>query len=111
VYERFADVVDAGVTVFLALLSGGFALMRYLSVRRKNRIDGFYAKLLELRARGREGVDPAARINAVRQAQALEEEAFQLLMAEKLAADESFRIFITLAQDVQREFEDPVRGI
>ena len=107
VYERFADVVDAGVTVFLALLSGGLAIKRYLSVRRKNRIDEFYAKVLELRASGRSG-DRAARSAAVHQVRALEEEAFQLLMAEKLSADESFRIFITLAHDVQQEFESSV---
>lgn len=103
VYERFADVVDAGVTVLLALLSGGLALMRYLNVRRKNRIDDFYGRLLDVRSSCRESQDVKLREASIVQVEALEDEAFRLLMSEKLSANESFRIFITLAHDVLRE--------
>ena len=105
VYERFADVVDAGVTVFLALLSGVLALMRYLTVRRKNRIDEFYARLLAMRDQAR--AEPSTRGQVISEVQALEDEAFRQLIDEKLSANESFRIFVTLAHDVLRELREP----
>jgi hypothetical protein len=41
----------------------------------------------------------------------LQSEAFDLLVDEKLSADESFRIFITLSNDVLRQLEDPTVAI
>jgi len=42
----------------------------------------------------------AAATSAIDEIRSLQEEAFKLLVDEKLAADESFRIFITLSNDV-----------
>ena len=47
--------------------------------------------------------DPAERSRLANEMQALQETAFTKLMDEKLAADESFRIFITLSNDVLAE--------
>jgi len=44
--------------------------------------------------------DNAALQQAAAKLRALQDEAFELLVDEKLAADESFRIFITLSNDV-----------
>ena len=44
----------------LAMLSGALALMRYIQVRRKNRIDHFYERLLVIRTSSRQGMDSAA---------------------------------------------------
>lgn len=105
IYERYADVVDAGITLFLFVLSGSLALARFLTMRRKNRIDVFYENLLAIRDRLRAGMEPDERRAALARVQALEDEAFKLLIDEKLAANESFRIFMTLSHDVMRELE------
>jgi hypothetical protein len=44
-----------------------------------------------------------ARDNAIQEIRKLQEVAFDLLVDEKLAADESFRIFITLCSDIVSE--------
>ena len=105
VYERYAEVVDAGITLFLFVLSGWLALVRYISVRRKNRIDVFYAQLLAIRERARSGLNDDERRRALDEVRTLENDAFDLLMREKLAANESFQIFVTLSHDVMRELE------
>lgn len=106
IYERYADVVDAAITLFLFVLSGSLGLMRFVSLRRKNRIDDFYTELLAIRDRLRAGLDPQERKQALERIAALEDEAFHLLIGEKLAANESFRIFVTLSHDVMRQLKD-----
>jgi hypothetical protein len=48
-------------------------------------------------------MDQAQRDQATANIRALQDEAFELLVDEKLAADESFRIFITLSNDVLQQ--------
>ena len=80
-------------------LTGVLGLLRWRSRRRKERIDEFYRRALGLRREAGTGhrADLVARLTE------LEEEAFGKLMDEQLAADESFRIFITLSNDVLRQ--------
>ena len=50
------------------------------------------------------GAEELARV--IKEVRALQNTAFDLLVDEKLAADESFRIFITLSNDVLRQLGD-----
>ena len=74
--------------------------MRIVRRLRKNRIDEFYARVLELGRQAKATDDPAEHERIRDQIRALQAEAFDLLIDEKLAADESFRIFVTLSDDV-----------
>jgi hypothetical protein len=47
------------------------------------------------------------RRDAISRLRALQTEAFEMLVDEKLAADESFRIFITLSNDIIKELNVP----
>ena len=76
--------------------------MRLYKARRKNRIDRFYAATIDIRDSTRDSVDPKAHQQAIKKVRELQDEAFDQLVHEKRAADESFRIFITLANDVLR---------
>jgi hypothetical protein len=49
---------------------------------------------------------PADVQGVIQEVRALQTKAFDLLVDEKLAADESFRIFITLSNDVLRQLGD-----
>jgi hypothetical protein len=75
-------------------------------MRRKNRIDTFYAKTIELSRAVDDSTDAAELQKIIAEVRSLQTTAFDLLVDEKLAADDSFRIFITLSNDVLRQLGD-----
>ena len=89
------------------IAGASIAGVRLYRLRRKNRIDTFYARAIEIRRQAAATDDPAERERLVSELQALQDTAFSQLMDEKLAADESFRIFITLSNDVLAELGGP----
>lgn len=103
IYERYSGIAEVAVTMLIALISAVFAGVRIFRMRRKNRIDVFYTDALAIR----HSVDMSAtsdeRAAAVRKVRDLQSRAFAMLVDEKLAADESFRIFISLSNDVLQE--------
>ena len=97
--ERYSGVAEVLVTLLIGLISGGWALVKLYRIQRKNRIDKFYVEVIATRdAVGADAsdTDRLAAIEAIRQ---LQNHAFELLVDEKLAADESFRIFIELTNN------------
>jgi TRAP-type uncharacterized transport system substrate-binding protein len=103
VYERYSGVAEVGVTLMVALASAFIAGLRIFKMRRKNRIDRFYSTTIEIRKSLDTLTSPAEYKQAISRLHELQNEAFDLLVDEKLAADESFRIFITLSNDVLRQ--------
>lgn len=103
VYERYSGVAEVVVTLFFSLASAGYAGVRIYRIRRKNRIDAFYKKAIAIRRSVLLDSSAEARKGAVAEIRQLQETAFELLVDEKLAADESFRIFITLCHDIIAE--------
>ncbi len=97
--ERYSGVAEVLVTLLVGAVSGGFALINIYRIRRKNRIDRFYVEAISIR----DGIGPdatEAERRAAREALLeLQNEAFEQLVAERLAADESFRIFIELTNN------------
>ena len=77
--------------------------MRIYRMRRKNRIDTFYSDVIAIRNLISESSTADDRREYTDKIRALQTVAFELLVNEKLAADESFRIFITLSNDVLRQ--------
>ncbi len=100
VYERYSGIAEVVVTVIVALVSAGFAGFRIYKVRRKNRIDTFYTEAIRLRNSITQQSSADERLAVVEKVRTLQNEAFQLLVDEKLDADDSFRIFMTLSHDV-----------
>ena len=99
--ERYAETINLLVYLVFLLLTGGIALTRWHAHRKKDRIDAFYSKVFAIRTRAMsEPSDPL-----LLELQQLEQEAFESLIAEKLAADESFRIFIELLTRATAELE------
>ncbi|MGI9201659.1 MAG: TAXI family TRAP transporter solute-binding subunit [Woeseiaceae bacterium] len=100
VYERYSGVAEVLVTLLIGVISAAFALFRILKIRRKNRIDTFYAAALAIRDELTDADGEEAVYLAIEKLQTLQDEAFAQLVDEKLSADESFRIFITLSNDI-----------
>lgn len=103
VYERYSGIAEVAVTILIALFSAFFAGVRIYRMRRKNRIDAFYSNVIAIRNSINESSTVQDRQEKADKIRALQTTAFDLLVDEKLAADESFRIFITLSNDVLRQ--------
>lgn len=95
--ERYAEAISLLVYLLVLCLTGLVALGRWQARRKKNRIDVFYADLMQIK--GRLGEVPGAELLA--ELDVLEARAFEMLIDEQLAADESFRIFLQLMQSTR----------
>ena len=103
VYERYSGIAEVVVTVLIALISAIFAGVRIFHMRRKNRIDVFYVETMAIRQSVGDSATSDERAIAVQKIRELQTKAFEMLVDEKLAADESFRIFVSLSNDVLYE--------
>lgn len=106
IYERYSGVAEVAVTLMIALFSAALAAVRILRRMRKNRIDRYYAAAIEIRDSVNEQTSSSEREQAIIKIRELQNRAFDQLVDEKLGADESFRIFITLSNDVLRQLGD-----
>ena len=107
IYERYSGVAEVAATLFFGLVSGLIAAVKIYNIRRKNRIDRFYKAAMGIRNSAQASTDLAVRRKAVSDVRALQNDAFGQLVDEKLAADESFRIFITLSNDIINDLSKP----
>lgn len=105
VYERYSGVAEVAVTLLVACFSASVAGIRIYQRRRKNRIDEFYSRTIELQRTAAAASSSEQRLRVAGDLRKLQVEAFELLVDEKLAADESFRIFITQSNDVLQQLE------
>jgi hypothetical protein len=99
--ERYAETINLMVYLVFLVLTGVIALARWHSRQKKDRIDAFYSRILDIRLRA--ASEPGEKL--LSELQQLELEAFESLIAEKLAADESFRIFIELLTRAMTELQ------
>lgn len=101
--ERYAEVVGVGLTILAALGSGVLAMLRMNKARRKDRIDVFYRRVLAIRHE----LDDADNINNYNglsdKLKAIQDDVFQLLIAERLNVDESLTLFLDLSNRVLGE--------
>ena len=109
VYERYSGIAEVVVTLIVALGSASIAGVRIFRMRRKNRIDTFYTQTIAPRRSVTDSTEPDELARVIKEVRSLQNAAFDLLVDEKLSADESFRIFITLSNDVLRQLGDTSR--
>jgi len=99
VIERYSGVAEVVATLMVGLVSGVFAIMKIYRVRRKNRLDEFLVEVIAIRNSVTAETTDQDRAGAIEKIRALQDNGFEQLVDEKLAADESFRIFIELTND------------
>ena len=90
-FERYAELAGVSFSVTLAVLSGLIALTRWRERVRKNRIDGYYAEILRVRAATLEPQPPISPSEALDQIKEIERRAFAELIKERLANMRSAR--------------------
>jgi hypothetical protein len=108
--ERASSIFEVVVTIVVALFTALFALLRFLRGLRKGRIDNFYSAALAIRAKLADEQSVERRNQYMAELRTLRDDAFALLINEKLAADDSFRILQALIYDVIREAQQPPRA-
>jgi len=97
--ERYSGVAEVLVTLLVGVISGGYAMFRLYQVRQKDRIDEFYEQIIVIRDSLSDENPPD--YESVRfKVRELQDRALTMLIDEKLAGDESFRIFMGLGNDL-----------
>ncbi len=97
--ERYSGIAEVLVTLLIGMVSGGFAILKIYQVRRKNRIDAFYTEVIRTRDSLTEDAGSEERAAALKHLRSLREQAYEMLVEERLAADTSFLIFVLLTND------------
>lgn len=100
--ERYAETINMLVYVSVLLLSAFLALARWREHRKKDRVDVFYRRVFEVRDE-RGGATASEKLERL---DAIEREAFESLIREKLSANESFRIFTDLLARTRQEIRE-----
>lgn len=88
--ERYAETINLLMYMMFLLISAFLGLTRWRAHRKKDRIDVFYERVMAIRDR----MGSQDKEVLLEELEELEREAFNSLIKEKLAANESFRIFI-----------------
>ena len=111
ILERYAELAGVGFSLVFALISGVVSLTRWRNQRKKDRVDVFYKDLMDIKKdlaglkTLREG---AVHIKRIKEEQ---EKAFEMLIDEKLTADESFRIYMELSKETINEVKLKMKQI
>lgn len=99
VLERYAETINMLMYLLFLLITGFLAISRWRGRMKKDRIDVFYERVMAIRAR----MNAEDHEALLAELESLEQEAFDSLIREKLAADESFRIFTDLMGRLRSE--------
>lgn len=107
-YERYAELLALLITVLTLFLGALSTLWRWNRRRQKERIDAYYLEVIELENRAKPMKHVSDLENCLEELDQIRQKAFQHLVKESLVADDSFRIFITLIQDVTAIIEKKI---
>ena len=102
-FEKHADLLSVTISVFVALASGLYSITRWKRVKKKNKIDKYYGQLINFR-KDVALANSQTQLDSLHAAlSALQEETINLVVDEKLLADESFSIFLNLSKIIMEE--------
>jgi len=101
--ERYAEVLALCATLLLALGTMATTLLRSRRQRQKDRLDGYFLRLQDLRSELHNQSGQAAAISAA--VSSLEGEVLELLVEERLAVDSALVTFFLLSESVRREID------
>ena len=102
-FEENAEVIGVVLTLAAAIGSGFLALLRLRKNRKKDRIDIYYRRVLEIRDELAEAVSHEAYDDLECRLKSIQEEVFGLLISEQLNVDESLTLFLDLSNRVLGE--------
>jgi len=103
VWTRYASVIWPFISI-LAIIAGALAsLSRHLHQRKRVRIDLIYTELLKVRKKAFNNQNDSSREQLLKEIRDIRSKAFDALMENKLSANVSFTIFLSLYSEVMDE--------
>ncbi len=107
--ERYAELGGVILSIIIALWSGIVSLTKWQAQKKKDKIDEFYEDLMNIK-NGISRLDTVADgMKRVKRVQSAQNKAFEMLIAEKLVANDSFRIYMELSKETINELRGKMR--
>lgn len=107
--ERYAELGGVILSIIIALWSGIVSLTKWQAQKKKDKIDEFYEDLMNIK-NGIARLDTVGDgMKRVKRVQAAQNKAFEMLIAEKLVANDSFRIYMELSKETINELRGKMR--
>jgi len=103
--HRHAELLGVILSLFIAVISGTYTLRNYRNIRKKDNIDIYYAKLEEIRIQIPDSNNRQQIINWQNEIRGLESETINLLINEKLNANESYIVYMNMMKQIKKELE------
>ena len=107
--ERYAELGGVILSIVIALFSGIVSLTKWQAQKKKDKIDEFYEDLMNIKNAIPKINQISTAIEKVNRVQASQNKAFEMLIAEKLVANDSFRIYMELSKETINELRGKVR--
>ncbi len=104
-FERYAEMIGVVFSIAIALFGGLVSLFRWRKSVKKTRIDEQYEEVLDVEKNLDNFNTLESCTAAIENLTAIKKHAFELLIKEKLAANESFDIFLTLVDNLVERIE------
>ena len=108
--NRHSDLMGAIVTLILAIVSGILTLRNYRKARKKDNIDVYYKKLEEIRQQIPSTTNSSHIKNWQNEIRSLESETVNLIIDEKLGANESYIVYMNMVSLVKKELEQALES-
>lgn len=109
--ERYAEILGLSFTFLLTIISAVISFARWNNLRKKNRIDVFYTELMNIKNNIITTNTTDEGFKLIKRIKDNQTRAFDMLIDEKLLANESFRIFMELSKETMTEVKNRVRQI
>ena len=103
--ERYVEILALLLTLVLTLLSGVVWLYRYRQQVRKDRVEAYYEKILAIRRKLGESNSAAELERLKKEAVEIQEEVLELVVNERIDADTSLTVFLTVSNQVIGELQ------
>jgi len=107
--ERYAELGGVILSIVIAVISGIISLTKWQAQKKKDKIDEFYEDLIVIKNAIPKIRELGAASDKVRRVQRAQNKAFEMLIEEKLIANDSFRIYMELSKETINELRSKIR--
>ena len=109
--ERYAELGGVLFSIAIALVSALISLSKWQNQKKKDRVDIFYQDLMDIKNELPNIHDIKLGIQKINEVKSAQNKAFEMLIDEKLTADESFRIYMELSKETINEIRLRIKQV
>ncbi|MEQ9424039.1 MAG: hypothetical protein RJQ09_06460 [Cyclobacteriaceae bacterium] len=108
-FERYAELAGVILSILIASISGLISFKKYRKQHKKDLVDVFYRELMDIKNEPPKTIKGC--VETIQRIKDSQNKAFDMLIDEKLAADESFRIYMELCKETITEIRLRMRAL